>query len=1098
MTAPLRLQLFGGFQLLDADGNPIHLTLRKTEALLAFIASLPGQTTSRDRLSSLLWGDFERTRARQSLRQALLALTKGLVQQDTTVLRLESQSVSLTPGAITVDVRQFEDLLAQGDMEALEDAVGLYAGEFLAGISIGASEFNDWLTEERNRYQELALQAALDVIHHQETQGRIAAAIETAKQASRIDPLREDIHRDLMRLYDKRGMRSSAITQFRLCRDTLLRELGIQPDDATMALYQSIVEQGQWPNGDQAGAAAPRPASGFEEGSFDTTDQRLDQSIFVGRRAELRKLQRLLRHTREGGARAAAVIGETGIGKSHLIQSLIGTAESEGFDVLTLSIGLSEQDAALGLWADLAERILAREGSDLPERLPPWARRELGRLSPAYGGGKADASAAGVSQRIDEALLALFREVSTPQGLLVVFEDLEGADDASLRLLPQLLPKLAVLPILLVATIRTGDASAESLATRIIGELEADGVLELLSLGALSRAESDELVERLQEALDPEGDTEPRREQIWRLSEGNPQLIIETMLASTAPQAEGGPESLAIPAQVLSESARLLGQLSDAAQSLLRAASVIGPFVEEAVLQKVVGLADRVMAEAAEELVAGQILAPRREGYRFVRDRVRLAVYEGLIPPRRKILHAAVAEAIGQVHEDELEPHYQALAHHCHEAGDHVAALRYELGSALVEMSRGLPGSAREWLARTLRTCARLGGGAATRGIEADAHIALASLHEMSEDFDSAAISLKAAEHLIKTLHDQSRLALAQSAWSRLHYVSGDEKAAYSYGRSGLVAAERSGYEGLWRPADRLITRIHLMEGPATRIAERLARGKQRSHDLGLRLEEADAAAMIALLHGVQGDFERANAESEEAVALAETTANELYLAACLQFRGMVRAWYGDVDGALEAYANAGAIAHGRGDLYRLYVLHGHRGVAQLAAERFEEAAAELERAIEMAERLRTRFLLPFFTAWRAEAALGANGDDEGLELCRTAFRLSAETNQPWARSLAFRALARALLRPNLRDLYRAERAIRSAMDIQRGLGLSVELAHSCLIHARILRARGETGRSSETFLEASEMFGHMGMVAECARAGTLADALKPHLEEGP
>ncbi len=1097
MTAPLILRLFGGFQLVDADGNPIHLTLRKTEALLAYIASLPGQTTSRDRLSSLLWGDFERTRARQSLRQALLALTKGLVQQDTTVLRLESQSVSLTPGAITVDVRQFEDLLSQGGIEALEDAVGLYAGEFLAGISIGASEFNDWLTEERNRYQELALQAALEVIHQQETEGRIAAAIETAKQASRIDPLREDIHRDLMRLYDRRGMRSSAITQFRLCRDTLLRELGIQPDDATLALYQSIVEQGKWPNGDQPGDAAPRSSLGFEEDSLDTSDQRLDQSIFVGRRSELRRLQQLLRDTREGRARAAAVVGETGIGKSHLIQALIGTAESEGFDVLTLRIGLSEQDAALSLWADLAEGMLAREESDLPERLPPWARRELGRLSPAYSG-EADAAAAGVSSRIDEALLALFREVSTPQGLLLVLEGLDRTDDESLRLLWQFLPKLADLPIFLVGTIRSGDSSPEPLSTDIIGELEADGVLELLRLGPLSRAESDELVGRLQEALDPEDDIKPRREQVWRLCEGNPQLIIETMLASTSPQAEGRSGSLPIPAQVLSESARLLGELSDAAQSLLRAASVIGPFAEESVLRTAVGLGDRLMAEATEELVAAQILAPRREGYRFVRDRVRLAVYEGLIPPRRKILHAAVAEAIEHVHEGELEPHYQALAQHCREAGDHVAALRYELGSALVEISRGLPGSAREWLARTLSTCARFGGGAETREIEADAQIALASLHEMSEDFDSAATSLKAAEHLIKPLHDQSRLAVAQSAWSRLHYVNGDEKAAFSYGRSGLVAAERSGYEGLWRPADRLITRMHLMEGPATQIAERLARGKRRSHDMGLRLEEADAAAMMALLHGVQGDFERAHEESEEAVALAESTANELYLAACLQFRGMVRAWYGDVDGALEVYANAGAIAHGRGDLYRLYVLHGHRGVAQLAAERFEEAIAELDRAIEMAKRLRTRFLLPFFIAWRAEAALGANCDDEGLELCRTAFRLSAETNQPWARSLAFRASARALLRPDLRDLYRAERAIRSAMDIQRGLGLSVELAHSCLIHARILRARGETGRSSETFLEASEMFGHMGMLAECTRAGTLADALKPHPEEGP
>jgi tetratricopeptide (TPR) repeat protein len=325
-----------------------------------------------------------------------------------------------------------------------------------------------------------------------------------------------------------------------------------------------------------------------------------------------------------------------------------------------------------------------------------------------------------------------------------------------------------------------------------------------------------------------------------------------------------------------------------------------------------------------------------------------------------------------------------------------------------------------------------------------------------------------------------------------LNYIRGDEKAAYSFGRSGISAAQRADHDRIWRPADRLIARMHLMEGPSTEIAERLIRHKQRSHDLGLRIDEADATAMIGLLHAVQGEFDRAHAESAEAVALAEGTANEIYLAASEQFRGMVRAWQGDVDGALTAFAKAGAIAEARGDLFRLYVLRGHRGAALISGERFDQAVEELEQAIDMAKRLDTTFLLPFFTAWRAEAALGANRDEEVLDLCRDAFSLSAQANQPWARSLAFRALARALLRPNLRDLYRAEKAIRAALEVQRGLGLSVELAHSSLVHARILRARGDAGRSSEAFSEAGQLFDRMGMHAQGARASTMAEALKP------
>ncbi len=80
MTAGVRLYLFGGFRLENAEGEVLSISLRKAEALLAYLAMAPGKTASREKLATLLWGESDQHRARQSLRQALFALTREFAE----------------------------------------------------------------------------------------------------------------------------------------------------------------------------------------------------------------------------------------------------------------------------------------------------------------------------------------------------------------------------------------------------------------------------------------------------------------------------------------------------------------------------------------------------------------------------------------------------------------------------------------------------------------------------------------------------------------------------------------------------------------------------------------------------------------------------------------------------------------------------------------------------------------------------------------------------------------------------------------------------------------------------------------------------------
>jgi DNA-binding SARP family transcriptional activator len=127
------------------------------------------------------------------------ALTKAFAQRDLSLLRLESQAVRLAENAISVDAVEFDRLIADGSQTALARANELYVGELLSGFSVEEPEFEQWLSAMRGVYQDTALRAMIDLLQIQEKEGELDLAIETASKALRIDPFREDIHRQLIR-----------------------------------------------------------------------------------------------------------------------------------------------------------------------------------------------------------------------------------------------------------------------------------------------------------------------------------------------------------------------------------------------------------------------------------------------------------------------------------------------------------------------------------------------------------------------------------------------------------------------------------------------------------------------------------------------------------------------------------------------------------------------------------------------------------------------------------------------------------------------------------------------------------------------------------
>ena len=236
--ATLHLKLLGGFEARIDDGPALLGSARKAQALLAYLAMSRGQPRTREHLADLLWGLCGEEQARNSLRQTLFVLRRGLGGFSGLVAC--GDQVSLNGDAYRVDVHDLEDLANQRSAPAPDVTRRSFNGDFMEGFSLREPAFQEWLEEERRHCQGLTQAVLRRRLVQLERGGSWARAIDVARLLLALDPLQEDVHRTLMRLFIAVGRRGNAVRQYEECRDVLRRELALSPDRKTEALAAAV------------------------------------------------------------------------------------------------------------------------------------------------------------------------------------------------------------------------------------------------------------------------------------------------------------------------------------------------------------------------------------------------------------------------------------------------------------------------------------------------------------------------------------------------------------------------------------------------------------------------------------------------------------------------------------------------------------------------------------------------------------------------------------------------------------------------------------------------------------------------------------------
>jgi DNA-binding SARP family transcriptional activator len=249
---PLRIYALGGFRVYRGDQLIDDFPTRKVKCLLCYLVLKRHRFHPREVLAEVLWGESEPSSARRCLNTALWRLKRMLESHGVepgAYLVVDRERIRFnTEGDYWFDVEQFEALFSEfgsdrppvdpedWNVDPLRKAVELYLGDLMDGF------YDDWCLDERERLHQMLLRALARLMVHHGARAEYEEGIAYGQRILSLDPLREEVHRALMRYCQLAGRRACALRQFEVCSQALREELGIGPMPETVALYRRIRE----------------------------------------------------------------------------------------------------------------------------------------------------------------------------------------------------------------------------------------------------------------------------------------------------------------------------------------------------------------------------------------------------------------------------------------------------------------------------------------------------------------------------------------------------------------------------------------------------------------------------------------------------------------------------------------------------------------------------------------------------------------------------------------------------------------------------------------------------------------------------------------
>ena len=616
----LEIRLLGSLQMRRA-GRILGVLPPQRTALLCYLLLGGDRPQPRSQVAGLFWPDYPEERARRNLNDTLYHVNRHLAAAapagEPLLFRGDAGYIVRTPAVpLWLDVEEFVRLVRTASPDALQTAVDLYTGDLLPEI------FGDWAGLQRERLAGLYRGALARLATHYEQLDALEQAVATARRLVGADPLNEEAVRLAMRLLHRTGRRDLAVqTYHTLCRQLIdeLDDPGAQPEPATVELFELIQARVAPAPPAPPGASVAAAASSSEPAAVLDVRRRLQDLPLLGRDEERGRLMAWLEGPRETVRPLMLLVGEAGIGKSRLATEVADAAYRSGTVVLR---GHYHELSAPLPYGGLVEAL--RSGLTLappPAAAPVWLA-EVSRVLPELtlltpGLPVPPTLPAGDDRlRLWEGLVQYLLALVARGPHLVIIEDIQWIDPATLDWLQYLLPRLPSSGFRVLATARAEDLADRPELVSTIEMLESSAMLERMEVHQLS-AEAIALIVR--HGLELQNVPRDFGGRLWAATEGNPYFALETLqlwiergILQRRPDGEwdtpgisgaANYAGLPTPANVKRVLGQRLQRVSRAGRLMIEVGAVLGDSFAEALLAPTSGSTEEAIGAPVEELL---------------------------------------------------------------------------------------------------------------------------------------------------------------------------------------------------------------------------------------------------------------------------------------------------------------------------------------------------------------------------------------------------------------------------------------------------------------------------------------------------------------
>ncbi|XVV15213.1 BTAD domain-containing putative transcriptional regulator [Actinoplanes sp. CA-131856] len=732
--SPLWLQLLGPLRVWR-DGAELDPGPPQQAYLLALLLAEAGRPISTSELIDLIWGDEVPPSALNVIQKYVGALRRLLepavpARENGAFLHRRGTAYLFTADPEVLDLVAFRRLTgaaraggrSPAALDHYAEALTLWRGPAGAGIADRPGPAALFTALDNEFYDACSAAADLAV-----ALGRPESVAAPLHLAATMAPFHEPVQAALVRVLGAAGRQAEALAVYRAVRERLADELGIDPGPALAEAHRRVLAPPAPPA--PPAPAPPDPVPPVTAG-------------LVGRAAEVAVLRRAVDSATAGGTAITIVEGEPGAGKTRLLREAATLAAGRG--ALVVWGSCLEGDGTPSMWP--WEQALGAVVDDLPAPArEKWLAGELGLLL-GSGTDTARTLPDGNAQfRLFEQVADLIGQAAGQRPVLLVLDDLQWADMASLRLFGHLVGRLPA-GAAIAGALRNRAPLVGSDLARVLAVAGRQPGHRRIRLGPLGLSDVAALV-RDESGHEP-GAAVARA--IHDRTGGNPFFVRELSRLLS----EAGDGEVPVPATVRDVVRDRMGGLDDRARELVHVAAVIGRDVDLRLLSSAAGVGIADCLHRLEPLRALGLLDPGPEGpssLRFAHDLVRESVSETTTPQQIIGLHLAVADALERIHADD-EDVAERFAYHLWSAGPLAEPAR--TAQALIRAGRRAAYKlAFESANRQLRSAVQITRAAGLMELELSALTLLAIVVRRHAEYDASMFGLlDRAEYLARTL----------------------------------------------------------------------------------------------------------------------------------------------------------------------------------------------------------------------------------------------------------------------------------------------------------------------------------------------------------